>query len=255
MLPISRWPRRSSQAREREARMTIRIGNGFDVHALVAGRRLVLGGVTIAHAARTRRALRCRRAAARRSADALLGALARGRSRRAFSRHRPAVEGRRQPRAAAPRRRAGARARFAHRQRRHDGDRAGAEAGAARAGDAREHRSGSRVRRRRRSASRRRPPSAWASLAASEGIAARCATVPPRPRRRPLAARVGPGAARRSSRRASCGSVTRASVPPPSRGSEVEAAAMHAGRCARRSPGRAPRRRRRRVAARRRCRA
>jgi 2-C-methyl-D-erythritol 2,4-cyclodiphosphate synthase len=27
--------------------MTIRIGNGFDVHALVAGRRLVLGGVTI----------------------------------------------------------------------------------------------------------------------------------------------------------------------------------------------------------------
>jgi 2-C-methyl-D-erythritol 2,4-cyclodiphosphate synthase len=29
--------------------MTIRIGNGFDVHALVAGRKLVLGGVTIAH--------------------------------------------------------------------------------------------------------------------------------------------------------------------------------------------------------------
>ena len=29
--------------------MTIRIGNGFDVHALVAGRRLVLGGVTIPH--------------------------------------------------------------------------------------------------------------------------------------------------------------------------------------------------------------
>jgi 2-C-methyl-D-erythritol 2,4-cyclodiphosphate synthase len=27
--------------------MNIRIGNGFDVHALVAGRRLVLGGVTI----------------------------------------------------------------------------------------------------------------------------------------------------------------------------------------------------------------
>lgn len=27
--------------------MTIRIGNGFDVHALAAGRRLVLGGVTI----------------------------------------------------------------------------------------------------------------------------------------------------------------------------------------------------------------
>ena len=27
--------------------MNIRIGNGFDVHALVAGRRLVLGGVTV----------------------------------------------------------------------------------------------------------------------------------------------------------------------------------------------------------------
>jgi len=27
--------------------MSMRIGNGFDVHALVAGRRLVLGGVTI----------------------------------------------------------------------------------------------------------------------------------------------------------------------------------------------------------------
>jgi 2-C-methyl-D-erythritol 2,4-cyclodiphosphate synthase len=29
--------------------MNIRIGNGFDVHALVAGRRLVLGGVVIPH--------------------------------------------------------------------------------------------------------------------------------------------------------------------------------------------------------------
>jgi len=29
--------------------MKIRIGNGFDVHALVAGRKLVLGGVTIPH--------------------------------------------------------------------------------------------------------------------------------------------------------------------------------------------------------------
>jgi len=29
--------------------MNFRIGNGFDVHALVAGRRLVLGGVTIPH--------------------------------------------------------------------------------------------------------------------------------------------------------------------------------------------------------------
>ena len=29
--------------------MTIRIGNGFDVHGFAAGRALVLGGVTIAH--------------------------------------------------------------------------------------------------------------------------------------------------------------------------------------------------------------
>ncbi len=29
--------------------MSIRVGNGFDVHALVEGRRLVLGGVTIPH--------------------------------------------------------------------------------------------------------------------------------------------------------------------------------------------------------------
>lgn len=29
--------------------MKVRIGNGFDVHALVSGRELILGGVTIAH--------------------------------------------------------------------------------------------------------------------------------------------------------------------------------------------------------------
>jgi 2-C-methyl-D-erythritol 2,4-cyclodiphosphate synthase len=29
--------------------MSVRIGNGFDVHAFVAGRPLVIGGVTIAH--------------------------------------------------------------------------------------------------------------------------------------------------------------------------------------------------------------
>ena len=29
--------------------MTLRIGNGFDVHALVAGRLLIVGGVTIPH--------------------------------------------------------------------------------------------------------------------------------------------------------------------------------------------------------------
>jgi len=29
--------------------MTLRVGNGFDVHAFVTGRRLVLGGVTVPH--------------------------------------------------------------------------------------------------------------------------------------------------------------------------------------------------------------
>jgi 2-C-methyl-D-erythritol 2,4-cyclodiphosphate synthase len=57
--------------------MSIRIGNGFDVHALVAGRKLVLGGVTIP----------CERGLAGHSdadvllhavCDAILGALALG---------------------------------------------------------------------------------------------------------------------------------------------------------------------------------
>ena len=57
--------------------MTIRIGNGFDVHALAAGRKLVLGGVTIAHP----RGLLGHSDAdvlLHSICDALLGALARG---------------------------------------------------------------------------------------------------------------------------------------------------------------------------------
>src|SRR5258708_13447647 len=52
---MSRSPRRSlhsgNRGHERGGREVsaagVRIGNGFDVHALVAGRRLVLGGVTV----------------------------------------------------------------------------------------------------------------------------------------------------------------------------------------------------------------
>jgi len=57
--------------------MTIRIGNGFDVHAFSAGRKLVLGGVTIAH---PRGLLGHSDADVLLHAicDALLGALARG---------------------------------------------------------------------------------------------------------------------------------------------------------------------------------
>ncbi len=57
--------------------MTIRIGNGFDVHALVAGRKLVLGGVTIPY----ERGLEGHSDAdvlLHAIADAILGALAQG---------------------------------------------------------------------------------------------------------------------------------------------------------------------------------
>jgi 2-C-methyl-D-erythritol 2,4-cyclodiphosphate synthase len=37
--------------REQEMNMDIRIGQGYDVHALVPGRRLILGGVEIPHSA------------------------------------------------------------------------------------------------------------------------------------------------------------------------------------------------------------
>ena len=57
--------------------MTMRIGNGFDVHAFREGRRLVLGGVTIAHP----RGLEGHSDAdvlLHAICDAILGALARG---------------------------------------------------------------------------------------------------------------------------------------------------------------------------------
>ena len=85
------------------SRMNMRIGNGFDVHALVAGRRLVLGGVTIPH----ERGLDGHSDAdvlLHAICDAILGRAGAGRPRRALSRHRSALEGRRQPRAAAARR-------------------------------------------------------------------------------------------------------------------------------------------------------
>ena len=120
--------------------MTMRIGNGFDVHALVAGRPLVLGGVTIPHD----------RGLAGHSdadvllhaiADAILGALALGDIGAHFPDTDPRWKG--ADSRVLLRHVVGARVRRAgwrDRQRRRDGDRAGAEARAARAGDAREHR-------------------------------------------------------------------------------------------------------------------
>ena len=127
--------------------MTIRIGNGFDVHALVPGRKLVLGGVTIPH----ERGLEGHSDAdvlLHAIADAILGALAlgdigthfpdtdprwKGADSRVLLRHVAAL-------ATAQRLR--------RRQSRRDGDRAGAEARAARRGDAGEYRGGSQLRRR-----------------------------------------------------------------------------------------------------------
>ena len=54
-----------------------RIGEGWDTHALVAGRKLILGGVEIPHTPRPARPFRCRRAV-HAITDALLGAAALG---------------------------------------------------------------------------------------------------------------------------------------------------------------------------------
>ncbi len=142
--------------------MILRIGNGFDVHALVAGRRLVLGGVDVPH----ERGLDGHSDAdvlLHAICDAILGALAlgdlgahfpdtdprwKGADSRVLLRHVAALSAARGWRIG---------------NRRRDGDRAGAEARAARAGDAREHRRRPRLRPRMRSASRRRRPSAWDS--------------------------------------------------------------------------------------------
>ena len=79
-----------------------RIGNGFDVHALVAGRRLVLGGVTVPFD----RGLAGHSDAdvlVHAICDAILGAHRCRRHRPTLSGHRRGVQGRRQPRAAAAR--------------------------------------------------------------------------------------------------------------------------------------------------------
>jgi 2-C-methyl-D-erythritol 2,4-cyclodiphosphate synthase len=127
----------------------VRIGNGFDVHALVAGRRLVLGGVAIPHA----RGLDGHSDAdvlLHAVCDALLGALALG----DIGRHFPDTDARWKD--------ADSRTLLRHvvslvtaealacRQSRRHRHRAGAEDRAARARDACEPRGRPRVRHRRR---------------------------------------------------------------------------------------------------------
>ena len=76
----------------------MRIGQGFDVHALVPGRKMIIGGVEIAHdkywAFRRRRTVACGDGCAVRAA-------ALGRHRASLSRIPTSAGGRRQPRAAA----------------------------------------------------------------------------------------------------------------------------------------------------------
>jgi len=77
----------------------MRIGSGYDVHALVAGRPSCWRRGR-SRTARTRRSFRCRRAVAC-DRRCVAGSARAGRLGRALSRQRPALEGRRQPRAVA----------------------------------------------------------------------------------------------------------------------------------------------------------
>jgi 2-C-methyl-D-erythritol 2,4-cyclodiphosphate synthase len=120
-------------------KLPYRIGQGYDVHALTPGRKLILGGVRDSASAGPARAFRCRRAAAcdhrchpRRGRP--------GRHRRHVSRHRRAVGGRRQPDTAARGHGGGARRRLAGGQRRRHDHRPGAAHRAACRRDARQHR-------------------------------------------------------------------------------------------------------------------
>ena len=202
------------------ARMTMRIGNGFDVHALVAGRPLVLGGVTIPFDRGLDGPLGRRRAAARDRATRCSA-----RSRSATSAHffpdtDPRWKGADSRELLRHVMTHVASQRLVDRQRRHDGHRAGAAARAARAGDAREHRARPRLRRRPRVGEGDDDRAARVHRARRghrrrSGRAARCAQT------RATGARAsGRGDARRlHARHAGSGSVTRAIVPPPSRGS------------------------------------
>ncbi len=155
------------------ARAALRIGEGWDTHALVAGRPLVLGGVDDPAQPRPAGPLGRRRAAARdhRRAARRGGA---GRHRPALSRHRRGVPRRRLDRAAGRGGAARARGRLRDRQRRQHHRRAGAEDGAAHPGDARSASpqalgAGDRI----RSTSRPRRPRRWGRWARASAIEAR----------------------------------------------------------------------------------
>ena len=83
-------------AAQNKGENTMRIGHGYDVHRLVEGRKLIMGGVTIPY----EKGLLGHSDAdvlLHAVSDALLGAAALGGYRQAFSGYRPAVRGSRFP--------------------------------------------------------------------------------------------------------------------------------------------------------------
>ena len=102
----------------------VHVGIGYDVHALVAGRKLILGGVEIPHT---------KGLDGHSDADALMHAICDARSRRArrgghrpfFPEHRPALERRAQQGVSGRSRQAGCEAQRQNRERGRDHHRAG----------------------------------------------------------------------------------------------------------------------------------
>ncbi len=123
----------------------LRIGNGYDLHRLVAGRPLILGGVTIPFElgldGHSDADIVCHAVT-----DAVLGAAGIGDIGRLFPGYRSEVEGRGQHRAIERRDREGARGRLSRVEYRCDGDCAEAEAASVSRRDAGESRRGARRR-------------------------------------------------------------------------------------------------------------
>ena len=122
---------RGPRAQDGGARMTSRVGIGYDSHRFAAGRRLVLGGVEIEHELGSR-ATPTPTLVAHAITDAVLGRRRAGRHRIALPARRRALARRRLDRPAADRGGDGPRAR---RERRRDRDLRGAAPGRAPAGD------------------------------------------------------------------------------------------------------------------------
>ncbi len=153
------------------AQLMPRVGTGFDVHVLAAGRRLVLCGVAVPHDKGPGRPFgrRCRHPCAVRRDLWRAGG---GRYRPALPTQRSNLEGCRQRPLPCPCRRTHRRAARVAGQRRRHADLRAPEDRAACRGDGRTPGGNPRRSMRRASRSRRRPRKSLASPAAEEGIAA-----------------------------------------------------------------------------------